>query len=561
MKRIVLTGMLVTGSLCGTAQHTYVPLGADEYQLVDRIETAEKFINYEFSTTLKPLSRRDISLLANEYIEYFQLTINTFPNKIDLHNAERAINISGEWGRPNVMYTDATKRRDRPFLRYFFETEPDFIRHSDEHFFMVLNPVVYTQAGLENNHSDLRYIFLRGAEVRARIADKIGLYAILAENQEKTPNYFTELGQSQTAYPGFDYYTGGAAKKPYDALYARGYIDFPILKDRISATFGYDKNFIGDGFRSMLLGASGAPTTFLRLRGQWKGLSYQSLFTELIDDHAKTGGSRLNKKYASFQYLGFNLGSRVNIGLFESTIFNRHNRMDVFNFIPVIYANTLHRALKNEHQTSLGFTFKAIAAKDLMIYGQAMAQSIDFKTLKDGHWKNQYATQLGLKYTNVFQFTSFDMQLEWNMASPWMYSGMDSITNYTHYNQALAHPLGNGFHEFIAAAFFQPSTKLDLSARVMYSSKAGQDSLGIWNTDLFTPIQQRHQDNGYYLFDHDARTGLYFNLNGSYELMQNMYIDAGVTQMTIGQYDTDRTSTMIYAGFRLNMQRRDYDFW
>ena len=311
----------------------------------------------------------------------------------------------------------------------------------------------------------------------------------------------------------------------------------------------------------MLLGASGAPSTFLRIRGQWKGLSYQSLFTELIDDHAKTGGSRLDKKYASFQYIGFNLGSRLNIGLFESTIFNRHNRMDVFNFIPLIYANTVHRALKNEHQTSLGLTFKAIAAKDLMIYGQAMAQSIDFKTLQDGHWKNQFATQLGLKYTNVFQFTSFDMQLEWNMASPWMYAAMDSITNYTHYNQALAHPLGNGFHEFIAAAFCQPSTKLDLSARVIFSSKAGQDSLGIWHTGLFTPIRQRQHDIGYHLFDQDAQTGLYFNFNGSYELAQNLYIDAGVTQMTIGHYDSDRTSTTVYAGFRWNMQRRDYDFW
>ncbi|MBX9448196.1 MAG: hypothetical protein KL787_00085 [Taibaiella sp.] len=29
------------------------------------------------------------------------------------------------------------------------------------------------------------------------------------------------------------------------------YIDFPVYKDYITATFGYDKNFIGDGYRSL----------------------------------------------------------------------------------------------------------------------------------------------------------------------------------------------------------------------------------------------------------------------------------------------------------------------
>ncbi|MBX9448198.1 MAG: hypothetical protein KL787_00095 [Taibaiella sp.] len=53
---------LLPGALL--SQNTYIPIGSDEYKLVDRIETTEWFINRDFSTALKPLSRRDVSYLG-----------------------------------------------------------------------------------------------------------------------------------------------------------------------------------------------------------------------------------------------------------------------------------------------------------------------------------------------------------------------------------------------------------------------------------------------------------------------------------------------------------------
>lgn len=561
MKKVVLAVAVLGTSLSLRAQNTYLPLGANEYRFIDRVETTHKFVHNRFSSTLKPISRQNAVSLAEDLIDYYQRSFNVSPNPIDLFNAERTINISGEWGKPNIFYSDATKRREKPILKYFFQTEPDFLRYSGDDLFLVFNPVLYAQTGLENNHSDLRFILMRGAEFRARIAHRIGIYGIVAETQEKTPSYFTDFGLGTRAFPGFDFYTGGANRKPFDGLYARGYIDLSIVPKHLELTFGYDKHFIGDGFRSLLLGASGAPYTFLRLRAHWNGGFYQSLFTELIDDYTKTGSHRLNKKYASIQYFGFNIGSQVNIGLFESTVFNRHNQLDIFNFIPVIYANSVHRALEGtSHKTTLGLTLKVIPAKNFQIYGQASAQSIDFKEWSNGHWINQYASQLGLKYFNVGGLKNLDLQLEWNQATPWMYAALDSITNYTHYNQALAHPMGNSFQEFIGAIYYQPIKKLDLSAKVVYASKAGQDSLGYWNAGIFNPINNRSTDQGYNFFANNPINGWYFNIHGAYELIQNVHLDAGISHTQIKpQYN--KTSTMVYLGIRWNMQRREYDFW
>lgn len=562
MRKIFIFYLLCLCSISLKAQNTYIPLGYDEYRLVDRIETSQKFLSPRLSTSLKPYARMDVVDLCLDFQEYYQLTVNAYANPVDFYNVGRAINISGEWGKVNSMYPDATERRSKPILKYFFPTEPNFIQYSDEDNFFVLNPVLYLQSGLENNHSDMRYIWMRGAETRARLFNKIGVYGFIAETQEKFSKYLTEKALGEKNFPGFDFYTGGASKKPFDGFMARGYVDFPIYKDYVNATFGYDKNFIGDGMRSLFLDQTGAPYTFLRLRSHFGRFHYQNLFMELKNDYYGALDRSIPKKYASMHYLGFNIGNRFNLGLFESTIFSPINKVGVMNFVPVILANSVYKTIdKNvQNQTSLGLNFKAILAKDFLLYGQGLVQSMDLSKISENNWKNRFGTQLGFKYTNIFQFTSFDMQMEWNMARPWLYSAIDSVTNYTHYNQTLAHPMGNGFHEFILALYFQPSTKLDLEAKAIFTLK-GSDSLGNYTSGIFQSINASNLNLPYPILDNNRKKSLFFNFNASYEFFQNLYLDAGVSQMTIKQHETDKTSTMVYAGIRWNIAKRNYDFW
>ena len=87
------------------------------------------------------------------------------------------------------------------------------------------------------------------------------------------------------------------------------------------------------------------------------------------------------------------------------------------------------------------------------------------------------ACQLGGKYVDAFNIKNLDLQFETNRARPYTYSHYDSIANYTHYNQPLAHPLGANFQEFIGIVKYQPAPKWYINARAIYYYQ-GLDSAG-----------------------------------------------------------------------------------
>ena len=64
--------------------------------------------------------------------------------------------------------------------------------------------------------------------------------------------------------------------------------------------------------------------------------------------------------------------------------------------------------------------------------------------------------QLGAKYIDAFGIKNLDLQLEYNRVRPFTYSHRDSVANYTHYNQPLAHPLGANFRSSSASPVISP---------------------------------------------------------------------------------------------------------
>jgi len=75
---------------------------------------------------------------------------------------------------------------------------------------------------------------------------------------------------------------------------------------------------------------------------------------------------------------------------------------------------------------------------------------------KNGYWANKQALQLGLKSIDVLGVPNLDIQGEVNLVRPFVYTSKDNYSSYTHYNQALAHPLGANFKEIIGIVKYQP---------------------------------------------------------------------------------------------------------
>lgn len=543
-----------------TGQTTYLPLHTEEYNLLERLETKGGTLTDHFYSTLKPIPRKGAVDFLREVgrpspVDGIRLS------DIDLYNIQRAISFSGEWSETADGDDGALPSR-KPILKYFYQKQSDLVHVNTGDFFLVVNPVLYLQATKENNVDGIKYINTRGAEIRGRIFNKIGFYTMVADNQEKALSYVEQWEQQYSAFPGADYYTRNSSGA-YDYLLARGYIDAGAFNDHFNVTFGYDKQFTGDGIRSLQLSDFGAPATFLRLRTRIWRLMYENLYLELTPGYERVSDRRLPRKYASVHQVSMNVTPWLNLGIFESTIYSKPDRFGAEYLVPVIFYNSVARSLGADQKTALGLSFKAIALKHLQFYGQGYFDQVNLGKLSEGWWGSQFGVQLGAKYFDAFTLPNLDLQGEVNIVRPFTYAANDGVSDYTHYNQPLAHPYGAGFAEVMGTARYQPIVNLYLSAKGIYSARGTGNGTNTGN-DIFALYDSRVRDNNYNLLGGQRLNGLYLNFNAAYEIRPNIFLEAGASYLKRESADgvtTYPSSTAFYGGLRWNITRREQDFY
>ncbi len=568
----IIAGCLFLASPGAMAQTTYLQLGQEDYHLLDRLETRSGRFSNDLFLTTKPVSRKGaVSFLEEERTEALGLGLTD----IDRYNVEHAISVSGEWATNG----DGAINSQHPFLKTIYKKQPDFFSVHTKDFFLSVNPVLAAQGMTESTdipHASDDKLLLsnsRGIELRGMIAKRVGFYTYFSDNQEEVPVFVNQYIASHQAVPGADYYqTPGTTGRKYDYLLARGYIDFAVIKDHINVTAGYDKHFIGDGIRSLFLSDFSSGASFVRLTTKiWK-LNYQNLYLELTPQYTRGADRVLDHKYATVHHLSVNAAHWLNVGLFEAVVFNRPNSYEFGYLNPIILYRQTERSKGSPDNALLGLNFKALAAKHLQIYGQLLLDEFKFSELKSGNgwWGNKFGIQLGGKYFDAFTVKNLDLQAEVNIVRPFTYTHYDTIANYTNYNQPLAHPLGAGFGELIGIARYQPVKNLYLTLKGTYY-RQGLDSNGSnYGSNIFinygdrTPVLASDPEHGYKLINGIKTTTLLLGLNASYELRENLFIDLGASHR-LRKYDNgfapDQTTTYIYGGLRLNIARRDYDFY
>lgn len=579
----ILAGCLLMTSFGAVAQTTYLQLGQEDYNLLDRLETRSGRLTNEFFLTAKPVARRGaVSFLEEQRTEALGLGLSD----IDRYNIERAISVSGEWATSGDGAIDSR----RPLFKTFYKKQPDFFRVNSKDFFLSVNPVLAVQGIAESTDPDRGtdnplLANNRGIELRGMIAKRVGFYTYFSDNQEEPPAFVNDYiaygnqgrqldpGIRREAVPGADYYqTPGNTGRKYDYLLARGYIDFAVVRDHINVTAGYDKHFIGDGIRSLFLSDFSSGAAFVRLTTKvWK-LNYQNLYLELTPQYTRGRDRVLDHKYATIHHLSVNATRWLNVGLFEGVVFNRPNAYEFSYLNPLILYRQTERSNGSPDNALLGINFKALAAKHLQIYGQLLLDEFKFSELTGGNgwWGNKFGIQLGGKYFDAFTVKNLDLQAEVNIVRPFTYTHYDTIANYTNYNQPLAHPLGAGFGEIIGTARYQPVQNLFLTLKGMYY-RQGLDSAGSnYGSNIFTnygdrtPLNAADPEHGYKLTNGIKTSTMLLGLNASYELRENLFIDLGASHR-VRKFETtmfaNQTTTYFYGGIRLNIARRDYDFY
>ncbi len=553
------------------SQTTYLMQGSKEYQFIDRLEIKqEQNTDLNFST-LKPYSRKAI-VRQTEYldsarlgyadsatgIDKYQMWTDLNLTKVDEYNLNSLLMNNSEW----VSGSKESFMSRKPVLKSFYQTKPNLLEVNAPDFFLAVNPVLQLQQGFQSGNNHSAFLNTRGITARGMIAGRVGFSTFLTDNQERGPQFFQSRVNMFNAVPGVGFYKSFKTTG-VDYFDARGYITFNAAK-YIDFQFGYDKNFIGNGYRSLFLSDWGNSYLFLKINTRiWK-LNYQNLFMELMPRFKKNGDVLLDRKYAAMHHLSMNVTKWLNVGLFEGIIFGRTNHFDFEYLNPVIFLRHIEGTVGSPDNALAGIDFKANALHRLQFYGQLLLDEFILKqiTKNNGYWANKFGLQGGIKYVDAFNIKNLDLQFETNRVRPYTYSHSDSIANYTHYNQPLAHPLGANFQEYIGILKYQPAPKWYINARAIYYYQ-GLDSMGInFGSDPLLSYTTRPGDYGFNVGSGSKATCLNASLQLSYELRENLFIEGSllVRDYKIKNVAGNDNTTLFSVGVRFNMFRRDYDF-
>ncbi len=458
------------------------------------------------------------------------------------------------------------------------------IQDSSSKFSFTIDPLFNLELGrdLADTSGEKLYKNTRGFLLRGHIGSRFSFESSFYENQATFANYIDAyISSTDNLFPSkynYDYNVipgQGRSKKfkanGYDYAMASGYVSYSPIKV-LNVQVGHGKHFVGDGYRSLLLSDNAFNYPYARITTAIGNFQYTNLYTSFMN--LTNGGNKIppgierlfQKKVGSFQTLSVNLFKRLGLGLFQGMIWeaaDSTNRQHVnFNtFNPVIGVNALNYGLHGKNNVLLGFLFKLRVFKSISIYGQYVLDDIKGKDTLEMRNKNGY--QIGFKYFNAFTIKNLRLQGEYNSVRPYTYAASNPEESYTHYNQALAHPLGANFNEAIGKLNYRIKdffTEIKLNYIVK-----GTDSLftnfggNVFKSDTFvsTPVgRQITTTQGI------ATTILYQDVHVGYLINRatNLNIVIGLSNRTEKAEGKTMHTQFVYVGFRTTLSNLYYDF-
>jgi hypothetical protein len=273
------------------------------------------------------------------------------------------------------------------------------------------------------------------------------------------------------------------------------------------------------------------------------------------------------KKYAAIHHLDIGITKWLNVGLFEAVIFGRKDHFDFGYINPIIFYRSIEQQNGSFDNSLLGLEFKANLPARTQVYGQFLLDEFLLSEIKRnrGWWGNKYGYQIGGKWADAFGLNNLDLQVEYNHVRPFTYSHYDSVGNYTHYNQPMAHPLMASFREFIGIAKYQPAKKWMLVGKLMYHEQGRDSSSRNFGGNIFLPNNPPYRmgDYGYEIGSGWNTHVTYGSFLVSYELRENLFLEGSIVlrrEETKTAPIRSNNVSVITAGFRWNMHRREFEF-
>ncbi|MEL6810424.1 MAG: gliding motility protein RemB [Bacteroidota bacterium] len=377
-------------------------------------------------------------------------------------------------------------------------------------YWLTLDPGVDLQVGKDTDADIDTYNNTRLVYTQGGIGKKLNFFAVIYESQGRFADYFNRFAEARAPDGGNPAIIPGRgiAKRfksdSYDYPIATGHVSY-TPSEHFNIQLGHGKNFIGDGYRSLLLSDNASPYPFFKVNTTFWKLKYTNTWMSLRDVRSEvTADGSFRTKFMANHYLSYNITKRLNVGLFESVIWeNDNDRGFDFNYInPVIFYRAIEFSTGSRGGNALiGLSAKYKFTNRVNAYAQLIIDEFSSGDIfgGEGSYKNKTGYQLGAKYYDAFGVKNLYVQAEYNRVRPFTYSHNTVVLNYGHNNQSMAHTLGANFSEFIGIARYQKGRIFgDLKVIVAkrgFEFNTTEDSL-FYGGSIYGTEDNRVADNG-----------------------------------------------------------------
>ncbi|MBR4838099.1 MAG: hypothetical protein IK004_06655 [Bacteroidales bacterium] len=568
MKKYLVIVALMLAALCARAQELQIPLN-DDYEM--EIQTAAYSSDYLFHTAMRGWVESKFKVIINldSVNEFYRIKIN-------------------KKGR---------------FSNYILNSilNDDFIRIKNDDYYVAINPYIDFQVGSDGHRTT--WVNTRGAEIKGTLGKNFAFYAAARENQAVFPEYVDAYCDTYHIVPGQGF-ANKFKKKGRDFTNAAAYLAYrPAYW--LDMTLGYGKNFIGDGYRSMMLSDNASNYPYFKATADFWRIQYTCLYAQMTDRNTVLADNTYARKWAVIHYLDFAVTKRFNIGFFDAVVASAQTHQQVmaadstvttidmkrgfdFQYInPIIFLRSAeYYAGKSPDNALIGLNASYIIGKHTTIYGQFVLDEMTFKRFIafKGYTGNKQSYQLGVKSYDCFGVKNLFLQLEGNIVRPYMYSHTPQGTentvgedNYAHYNEPLAHPWGGNLWEMVARAqynwkrwYFQYKLNYgqygdDWDVENNVWANYGHNVYNDYTTAIPLDWDEHgiNTHDGHYLLTGRKTTVMMNDVIVSYLVnpAYNMNVFAEVTHRSFKAQGLDNQNDFVFSfGIRCSLDRKYYDF-
>lgn len=552
MKRCFTLFVIILTAFLAKAQELQLPLNND-YKM--EIEAAAYSSEHVFHTALRP------------WIEH---QFDGILNLDSINNLHRLpINRQGK------------------FANYILNSllNDDFVRVKGNGYYIAINPVIDFEVGSDGNRTT--WVNTRGAEIKGTVGRKFAFYTNIRENQAVFPVYIDKYCDEHHVVPGQGF-ANHFKTNGRDFTNAAAYIAYRPAT-WLDATLGYGKNFIGDGYRSLMMSDNAANYPYVKVTADFWRIQYTCLYAQLTDRNRLLADKTYARKWAVIHYFDIAVTKRFNIGLFDAVMakaqdsLGNRRGLDFQYLNPIIFLRSAeYYAGGSPDNALLGINLSYIIGEHTTIYGQFVLDEMTVKRFLafNGYTGNKQSYQLGVKSYDCFGVKNLFLQLEGNIVRPYTYSHTPQGTgcgvgedNWAHYNEPLAHPWGANLWEMVFRTQYN-WRRWYFQYKLNYG-QYGDDwdvENNVWANyghnvynDYTTAIQIPGYDlnDGHFLLTGRKTTVMFNDLIVSYLVnpAYNMNVFAEVSHRHFAAESLETQNNLIFSvGLRTSLDRKYYDF-